>query len=319
MKILLTGGAGFIGSHVVDTYIEAGHEVVVIDDLSTGKKANINPRAKFYEIDIRSKEIKDIFDKERPDILNHHAAQMSVPASVEDPIFDADINVKGFLNVMEASRKSNVKKVIFISSGGAVYGEAEEYPTSERYYPKPLSPYAITKYAAEKYLAFYRHQYAMGYTVLRYANIYGPRQTPHGEAGVVAIFIERLIAGKRCSVYHFPHEPEGMLRDYCYVGDIARANLLALNAGNGEVLNIGTGIPGSTRSLFHTISNTIQSAGIALSDELQEPLSGDARGGDLRRSCLNVEKAKVTLGWNAEMPLAEGIKNTLSWWMKEKT
>jgi UDP-glucose 4-epimerase len=318
MKILVTGGAGFIGSNVVDSYIEAGHEVVVVDDLSTGRKENINLKAKFYEMDIRSPEIKNVFRSERPDILNHHAAQMSVPASVEDPIFDADVNVEGFLNVMESARKSGVKKVIFISSGGAVYGEAEEYPTSEQYYPAPLSPYAITKYAAEKYLAFYSHQYGLDYTVLRYANVYGPRQTPHGEAGVVAIFIERLSAGKRCTVYHFPGEPEGMLRDYCYVGDIARANLMALSAGNGEILNIGTGTPTATRPLFHTISDAIQSAGIALSGELREPGSGSARGGDLRRSCLNVEKARRIFGWNAEVSLTDGIKNTLSWWMKEK-
>lgn len=318
MKILVTGGAGFIGSHVVDTYIEAGHEVIVIDDLSTGKRENLNPKAKFYQLDIRSPEVVDIFQEERPDVVNHHAAQMSVPASVEDPIFDADINVHGFLNIMEEARRSDVKKVIFISSGGAVYGEAEEYPTSEKYYPTPLSPYAITKYVAEKYLSFYRHQYGMDYTVLRYANVYGPRQTPHGEAGVVAIFIEHLFAGKQCAVYHFPDEPEGMLRDYCYVGDIARANLLALSAGSGEVINVGTGIPTATRDLFSAIKDAVLSVGVDLETRLYEPLAGEARGGDLKRSCLDVSKVNDVLKWKAEVLIPEGIEKTLSWWMKEK-
>ncbi|MCK5341521.1 MAG: NAD-dependent epimerase/dehydratase family protein, partial [Desulfobulbaceae bacterium] len=187
MKILVTGGAGFIGSNVVDAYIDAGHDVVVMDNLFTGKWENINPKAKFYLMDVRSEEVFKVFKKEHFDIINHHAAQMSVPASVEDPDFDADVNVRGFLNLMESARQTAVKKVIFISSGGAIYGEAEEYPTTERAPVVPLSPYAITKNVSEQYLAFYKHQYAMDYTVLRYANIYGPRQVPHGEAGVVSL------------------------------------------------------------------------------------------------------------------------------------
>jgi UDP-glucose 4-epimerase len=241
MKILVTGGAGFIGSNVVDAYINAGHEVVVVDDLSSGKQENLNPGAKFYLADIRSEEIKKIFEEERPEVLNHHAAQISVPASVEDPIFDADVNIKGLLNLLEAAVKNETKKVVFISSGGAIYGEAVEYPTSEAYPPIPLSPYAITKFASEKYLAFYDHHYGLDYTVLRYANIYGPRQIPHGEAGVVAIFMENLLEKRPSTLYHFPDEPRGMVRDYCYVEDVARANILALEAGSREAFNIGTG------------------------------------------------------------------------------
>jgi UDP-glucose 4-epimerase len=195
MKILVTGGAGFIGSNVVDGYIGAGHEVLILDNLYTGKRVNVNPQARFYEMDIRSREAAKVVLDEQPDVLNHHAAQMSVPASVSDPGFDADVNIRGFLNLLEAAVKSGVKKVIFISSGGAVYGEAEEYPTSEAYLPKPLSPYAITKYSSEHYLTYYRHQYGLDYTTLRYANVYGPRQIPHGEAGVVAIFMNNLIEG----------------------------------------------------------------------------------------------------------------------------
>ncbi|NQU14227.1 MAG: NAD-dependent epimerase/dehydratase family protein, partial [Desulfobacteraceae bacterium] len=184
MKILVTGGAGFIGSNVVDGYVRAGHEVLVVDNLYTGKRSNVNPEARFYELDIRSQEVVKVMEKERPEVLNHHAAQMSVPDSVSDPIFDADINIKGLLNLLEAAVQYKVKKVIFISSGGAIYGEASEYPTSEDCEPKPLSPYAVTKYCSEHYLAFYRHQYGLDYTTLRYANIYGPRQVRHGEAGV---------------------------------------------------------------------------------------------------------------------------------------
>src|SRR3989337_3427321 len=234
MKIMVTGGAGFIGSHVVDAYIKEGHEVLVMDDLSSGKVENLNPKARFVKPDIRSEKAREVILAEKPDIINHHAAQISVPASVEDPFLDADINVKGFLNVLEAGRVSRVKKVIFISSGGAVYGEGKECPITERCEPTPLSPYAVTKLAGEKYLAFYWNQYGLDYTVLRYSNIYGPRQIPHGEAGVVAIFMERLLSRKPCAVYAFPEEPRGMTRDYCYVADVARANVLALGKGGRE-------------------------------------------------------------------------------------
>ena len=206
MKIIVTGGAGFIGSHVVDGYIEAGHEVVVIDNLSTGKLENLNQAARFYQTDIRDPQLIDIFKLEKPDIVNHHAAQISVPVSVKDPITDGKINALGFLNLLNCCRDSGVKKVIFISSGGAIYGEAEEYPTTENYAPKPLSPYAIHKLISEYYLAFYQHQYNLKYTVLRYANVYGPRQIPHGEAGVVSIFITNFRDGIRSKLYAFPED-----------------------------------------------------------------------------------------------------------------
>src|SRR3972149_5971899 len=200
MKILVTGGAGFIGSNVVDAYIGAGHEVVVVDNLYSGKLLNLNPRARFYLLDIRSAELKKVFEMERPEVVNHHAAQMSVPASVEDPSFDADVNVLGFINVLEAARRSGTRKVIFISSGGTVYGDPAEFPSTEACPPNPLSPYAITKMVSESYLKFYRHQYGLDYTTLRYGNIYGPRQTPHGEAGVGAIFMNRLLRGKQGTI-----------------------------------------------------------------------------------------------------------------------
>ncbi len=312
MKILITGGAGFIGSNVADAYIDAGHEVVVLDNLFTGKRENLNPKAKFYLMDVRSPEVAKVFEHERPDIVNHHAAQMSVPASVEDPVFDADVNVKGLLNVLEAARKNDTKKVIFISSGGAVYGEASEYPTSEECNPVPASPYAITKLVSEKYLAFYRAQYGLDYTVLRYANIFGPRQVPHGEAGVVAIFMDRLLSGKPCIVNCYTDEPRGMTRDYCFVGDVAKANLAALQKGSGRAYNIGTGVATHTLDLFNGIYTALLNKGLSC-PELEKPGKGEARPGDIRRSCLNARRAKAELGWTPETGLSEGIVKTLDW------
>lgn len=314
MKILVTGGAGFIGSNVVDAYIAAGHEVIVVDNLCSGKTRNLNPKARFYLMDVRSAEIEKLFKLEKPDVVNHHAAQMSVPASVEDPLFDADVNVKGFINILEAARTNGVKKVIFISSGGAIYGEAEEYPTSEKCRPVPLSPYAITKLVSENYLAFYNHQYGLDYTVLRYANVFGPRQIPHGEAGVVAIFMDRLLGGKQCTLYHFDDEPRGMTRDYCFSGDVARANLLALDKGSGDAFNIGTGVITHTEELFAAIHSVMKDKA-KLPPGLDVMLRAKARPGDLKRSCLNAEKARRVLGWEPEFDLARGLERTLQWRM----
>lgn len=313
MKILVTGGAGFIGSNVVDGYIAAGHHVSVVDNLYTGKRENLHPKARFHLMDIRSPRLAELFARERFDVVNHHAAQMSVPASVADPLFDADVNVRGFVNVLEAAHATGVKKVVFISSGGAIYGEAAEYPTPETVQPVPLSPYAITKAVAEQYLYFYRQQYGLDYTVLRYANVYGPRQVPHGEAGVVAIFMDRLLGGYPCTVYHFPDEPLGMARDYCYVGDVVQANLLALGKGSGEAVNIGTGRPTRTRELFAAIFAALEAARPALDRSLAEPTLGAARPGDLSRSCLAVGKAAAVLGFHAEWPLDRGLAATLAW------
>jgi UDP-glucose 4-epimerase len=316
MKIMVTGGAGFIGSNVVDGYIDAGHQVVVIDNLYTGKRENLNPRARFYEVDIRSEEVGRIMEAEKPEIVNHHAAQISVPASVEDPITDADINIKGFLNLLEQARRRRVRKVILISSGGAIYGEASEYPTSEDYRPVPLSPYAIAKFSSECYLAYYEHQYGLEYSILRYANVYGPRQIPHGEAGVVAIFMNNLMEGKASVLNHFPDDPEGMIRDYCYVGDVVKANLEALTKGKGECLNIGTERETRTLHLYNTIYEAVKRIRPDLPPSLARPERRHARGGDLRRSCLVAERSRRKLGWKAEMSLEKGIDLTLAWWKR---
>jgi UDP-glucose 4-epimerase len=313
MKILVTGGAGFIGSNVVDGYIDAGHEVLILDNLYTGKRSNVNPQARFYELDIRSPEAAKVILQEQPDILNHHAAQMSVPASVTNPGFDADVNIRGFLNLLEASVKSGVKKVIFISSGGAIYGEADEYPTSESYIPKPLSPYAITKYSSEHYLAYYGHQYGLDYTTLRYANVYGPRQIPHGEAGVVAIFMNNLIEGTQSMLNHFPEDDRGMVRDYCFVGDVVSANLAALNRGSGDFFNIGTGQGTKTGDLYETILNAMKETGRPVSEKMFEMEKQLARPGDLKRSCLIIQKAGDILPWKPKVQLNLGIRETLKW------
>jgi len=313
MKILVTGGAGFIGSNVVDAYIEAGHDVVIMDNLFSGKWENINPKAKFYLMDIRSAEVYKVFEKEQFDIINHHAAQMSVPASVEDPLFDADVNVKGFVNLLEAARENNVKKIIFISSGGAIYGEAEEFPTSEKSPALPLSPYAITKSVSEQYLAFYKHQYDLDFTILRYANVYGPRQIPHGEAGVVAVFMDRLLARKACTVYHFDDEPRGMTRDYCFVGDIVQANLLAIEKGSGQAFNIGTGKDTHTADLFNVVFDSMKAVKPDIPDELKNYNTGPARLGDLTKSCLLCGKAEQGLGFAVKYSLKDGLAKTVNW------
>ncbi|MCP4666873.1 MAG: NAD-dependent epimerase/dehydratase family protein [Deltaproteobacteria bacterium] len=317
MKILVTGGAGFIGSHVVDGYVKAGHDVLVVDNLLSGKRSNINPPALFYEMDIRSPEMAELIGRERPDVVNHHAAQISVPDSVSDPLLDADINIKGLLNILESCARHKVGKIIFISSGGAIYGEAIEYPASENCLPRPLSPYAVSKYASEHYLAYYKHEYGLDFTTLRYANIYGPRQIRHGEAGVVAIFMDNLLKGKPSTVYHFPEDDEGMARDYCYVGDVVKANLAALDKGGGDFFNIGTGVGTKTLVLFKTIYEALKEVKPGISQDLAAPLFGRARQGDIPRSCLVLDKARRTLGWTPETGLKEGVRKVLGWRMKQ--
>lgn len=305
MKILVTGGAGFIGSNVADAYLQAGHEVVIVDNLVTGNRRNINPKAIFYEMDICDESLSEVFAKEKPDMVNHHSAQISVPLSIENPLLDVINNVYSWVNVLQNCVRTGVKKVIYISSGGAIYGEAEEYPTSEKYNPKPLSIYAINKRVGEDYLYFYRHQYGLNYTVLRYANVYGPRQISQGEAGVVSLFTEKLLKGEIPTVYRYDNEPDGMIRDYVYVGDVVQANLLALERGEGEVFNIGTSIPTTTKDLYYAIAKQL---GIN-----REPYYGPARKGDLHRSLLSCEKAKKVLGWKPETGLSEGISQVIKY------
>lgn len=306
MKILITGAAGFIASHVADACIDAGHELVIVDNLRTGYKRNLNPRAKFIEMDICDPAIDDVIAVEKPDIIDHHAAQISVPLSIEDPLTDAEINVKGVINLLQAAVKHSVKKIVYISSGGAMYGEATEYPTTETYNPRPLSVYAINKMVGEDYLFFYNQQYGLDYTVLRYANVYGPRQVSHGEAGVVSIFVEKLLKGETPILNAYPGEPEGMIRDYVFVADVVKANLIAFEKGSGDAFNIGTCIPTSTRRLYDEISRQL--------NVNIEPHKADARKGDLHRSMLDISKAKRVLNWQPDYNLSRGITQVIEYY-----
>lgn len=309
MKVLITGGAGFIGSHVADLYIEHGHQVVIVDDLSTGKMENVNRRAKFYHLDIQDKRLNEIFEKEKPDIVNHHAAQISVPHSVENPKKDAEINILGLLNLINVSSNHNIRKIIYISSGGAIYGETDEIPTSENHKIQPESPYGISKMVGEHYLHFASNHYGLDFTVLRYANVFGPRQSVIHEAGVVAIFVNNLITETVSKIFCYPGQPEGNTRDYVYVRDVAHANLLALDKGSRESFNIATSLETSTSTLYHTISKIM--------DKCISPDYAQARKGDLHRSCLNISKIKEHLGWQPRYSLEKGLAETVSYIQKK--
>ena len=315
MKVLVTGGCGFIGSHVVDNFIAGNHEVVIIDDLSTGKMENKNHGARLHIANICDDAIEDIFKNERPDIINHHAAQISVPLSTKIPLFDAEVNIKGTIRLLELSKKYGVKKFIFASTGGAIYGDADTVPTAENYVPEPASPYAISKFSSEKYIRYYYGQYGLQYTILRYSNVYGPRQIPHGEAGVVSIFTESLLAGEHPTLYHFAEEERGMIRDYCYVKDIARASLIAAENGNIGIYNIGTGKGTYTLDLYRNTVEALRKNGVNISEAFNEPRRGAVRAGEIRVSTLDVSRAKKELGWEAQYSLKDGLIETAGWYL----
>jgi UDP-glucose 4-epimerase len=315
MKVLVTGGCGFIGSHVVDAFIQQGHDVVVVDNLSSGKVENMNAKAKLYVRDICDEGIEQVFREEKPDIVDHHAAQISVPLSVKVPLFDAEVNIKGTVRLLDLSRTYDVKKFIFASTGGAIYGEADKIPTDEGCCPEPLSPYAIAKFSCEKYIRYYRHQFGLKYAVVRYSNVFGPRQIPHGEAGVVAIFTEAFLAGRHPTVNHFPEERRGMVRDYCYVKDIARASILAVANDKMGIFNIGTGVGTYTLGLYTGILEAVRGKGIAVPAEFDEPLRDVARPGDIRANILNATKAKEDLGWTPSYDLRAGLEETVGWYL----
>jgi UDP-glucose 4-epimerase len=303
VKVLVTGGAGFIGSNLVDRLLAEGHQVVVVDNLSTGKRENLNPAARFYEMDIQDPQLAEVFARERPEVVNHHAAQMDVRRAVEDPVFDARVNVLGLINVLENCVRNQVRKVIFISSGGAVYGEPERLPADENHPIRPITPYGITKYTGEKYCYFYRVVHQLDYTVLRYGNVYGPRQDPHGEAGVVAIFLGTLARGETPTVFRYPDGE--MERDYVFVGDVVEANLAALTRGSGAELNIGTGRGTSVSELLAAVQRTM---GTDI-----EPRYGAARPGEIRQTYLSIERAERLLGWRPKTNLEQGLWETAEW------
>lgn len=299
MKILVTGGAGFIGGHVVEAYLDDGHDVVVIDDLSTGRSSNLDPRARFYQADIRSDEVADILAREKPQVLNHHAAQMDVRRSVADPVFDAQVNLVGLLNLLEHGRNSGLQRVVFASSGGTVYGDQDHYPGRETDRTNPLSPYGVTKLASEKYLHFYHVTYGISYCGLRYANVYGPRQNPHGEAGVVAIFTLKMLHGEKPVI----NGDGKQRRDYVFVEDVVRANVLALQSEYSGCLNIGTGIETDVNELFGMLKK------LTGSDAPEH--HGPAKPGEQARSVLDPTLAGEKLGWRPLAQLRDGLRITV--------
>lgn len=304
MKILVTGGAGFIASQITDAYIENGHQVVILDDLSTGFEKNINPKAKFLKANICDKSLDKLFEAEKFDVVNHHAAQMDVRRSVKDPEFDATTNILGTINLLQNCVKYGVKKFMFASTGGAVYGEQDYFPADEKHPQQPKSPYGISKLAVEKYLYFYNSEYKLNYSILRYANIYGPRQNPFGEAGVVAIFSTRLLKGEQPIINGHGKQT----RDYVFVGDVVKANLLALNDDATDIYNIGTGLETDVNQLFHYI-NDITKAN-------KEEKHGPAAAGEQLRSVITSEKLFKKFGWRPSTKLEDGLKVTVDYFRK---
>jgi len=300
MKVLVTGGAGFVGSHVVDRLIATGHDVAIADNLTTGRRENINPAARFYPADIRDPSaLARVFEAERPEIVSHQAAQASVNVSMADPPRDAEINVIGSLHVLEACRQHGVRKVVYAGTGGAAVGEPKYIPVDEDHPVEPLSPYGASKHAVEHYCSLYRANWGLDSTVLRYANVYGPRQDPYGEAGVIAIFTARMLGGGE-PIVNGSGEQE---RDYIYVGDVAEANLLALERGGGGMYHLGTGIGTSVNALFEKLA--------ALIGYARPRKHGPALPGEVFKIALSAERARRDLGWRPRVSLDEGLRLTV--------
>ena len=298
MNILVTGGAGFIGSQVADAYIQAGHHVAIIDNLSTGRREFVHPKAAFYQTDIDNPSVFEIMKNEEIQVINHHAAQISVHDSVEDPIADAKSNIIGTLQLLQNAVSLSVEKVIFASTGGAIYGEQDNFPAQESHPKRPTSPYGLSKRAVEDYLRFYREHHGLSSVSLRYGNVFGPRQNPHGEAGVIAIFCSRLVAGQPPVV----NGDGKQTRDYVFVGDVVSANLLALGLKCSDVFNIGTGQETPVNELGRSL--------LEISGSKLKVKHAPNRGYEQRRSCLDYKKANDAFGWEPEVPLEEGLIET---------
>lgn len=300
MKIMVTGGAGFIASHVSEGYLRAGHTVVIVDDLSTGKRENVPEGARFYQCDITDQEaVERIVAEERPEIINHHAAQMDVRRSVREPMFDARVNIVGALGLLEIAVKHKVRKVLYASTGGASYGEVSTVPVNESHPAAPICHYGVSKLTFERYLFLYRYLYGLNYTVMRYPNVYGPRQNPRGEAGVVAIFALQMLRGDQPTIFG----DGSKTRDYVFVEDIVKANILLLEKGDGEILNLGTGTPTSDYDIFELVRAAASYEG--------EPRYAPNRPGEVPQIALDARKAQAISGWVAETRLKEGIARTV--------
>ncbi len=300
MKVLVTGGAGFIGSHVVDAYVSAGADVVVVDNFATGRREYIPSKVRVYELDIRAPELEEVIARERPDVVNHHAAQASVSASVRDPRGDAEINILGTLRLFLLSIQYSVHRIIFASTGGAIYGNPETLPVDETHREAPLAPYGISKQTGEAYLRFLGAQ-GLPWAILRYANVYGPRQDPDGEAGVVAIFTQALLRKRPPTIFGDGTQT----RDFVYVEDVAHANLLATQVSSSNLANIATGAETSINELYRRLA--------ALTDARGPATFAAPRPGDVTRIALNPHRAKAWLSWSPRTDLAEGLRRTVDW------
>ena len=298
MKILVTGGAGFIASQIVDAYLREGHNVYILDNLSTGFERNINPKAYFIKSDITNSKILDLFTKEKFEVVNHHAAQIDVRKSVNDPIFDANTNILGTINLLQCCIKTGVKKFMFASTGGAVYGEQEYFPADEKHPTNPVSPYGITKLTIEKYLYFYKNEYGLNYTILRYANVYGPRQNPFGEAGVVAIFVNKLLKNENPII----NGDGNQTRDYVFVEDVVKANVLTLNSQLSDIYNVGTTVETSVNDVFSKLNS------IAGNKAIEK--HGPAPKGEQARSVITSEKLFQKFNWKPSVKIDDGLRKT---------
>jgi len=300
MRILVTGGAGFIGSNVVDAYLAEGHSVAVVDDLSTGKKSNLDSRVEFYDADIRDNgALTQIFDKFQPEIISHQAAKADVRESLQKPQLYADVNIIGSLNLLEHARRVGTKKIIYAGTGGATYGEPQYLPVNEEHPVNPLDPYGASKHQVEHYLFLYHHNYGLNYTVLRYPNVYGPRQNPFGEAGVIAIFTYKMLNGETPTIFGNGEKQ----RDFCYVGDVARANVLSLDKGDNQIYNIGSGVGTSINTIYEKLQ---KATGFT-----QPAHYAPDKPGEVSKIYLDPTKAKRDLGWEVTVSLDEGLQRTV--------
>jgi len=307
MRILVTGGAGFIGSQVADRFLEAGHEVAVFDDLSTGFREFVNPKARFFEADLVDAAAVDRCVADfRPELVAHHAAQMDVRKSVSDPVFDARVNVLGSIGLLQACTRHGVRKVNYASTGGALYGEGRQLPATEDHPVNPESPYGASKHTVEHYLYIWKMLHGLDYTVLRYPNVYGPRQNPHGEAGVNAIFIGLMLEGKRPRIFG----DGNAVRDYLYVSDVVEANMRALDRASGETLNLGTGVGTSVNDIVRELQ--------AILDFREDAIHEAARPGEIQRIYLDASRAKRVLGWEPTVSFHEGLRRTVEWTRRHK-
>ncbi|MCE1247536.1 MAG: GDP-mannose 4,6-dehydratase [Firmicutes bacterium] len=305
MNIIVTGGAGFIGSHITDAFINAGHHVIVVDNLVTGKLENINPKAEFVKIDINDPDMEKVFSGKKIDAVCHHAAQMDVRKSVADPVFDANTNVLGTIKLLENCRKYEVGNLMFSSTGGVIYGEPDYIPVEETYPTRPMCAYGVSKLCGEHYIQYYGDLYGQKYTIFRYGNVFGPRQDPHGEAGVVAIFSGLLLQGRQCKIFGSGEAR----RDYIHISDVVRANMMALETKTCEVMNIGTGVGTSVNELYERMR--------AIVDIDLKPIYEPDRPGEINRIAINPAKAGKVLGWEPKVDMNDGLRETIDYFRQK--